>query len=197
MSWEQAWEEGRTPWDASAPAPALVDLVRGGTLPRGRALVPGAGSGHDVLALARPGSEVIGLDLSPLAVQRFDVLRAEAGVAPASARVVVADFFEYAPPTPFELIWDYTFLCAIEPDRRPEWARQMDRLLAPHGELITLIFPTRPYGDPGGPPFTVDEPEVCELLAPFVQQVAIEPDPRGHPGREGYEILARWRRGSG
>ena len=43
MSWEQSWREGRTGWDAGEAAPPLVDLIASGALPKGRALVPGAG----------------------------------------------------------------------------------------------------------------------------------------------------------
>ena len=45
MTWQAAWEEGRTPWDAGQSAPILPTVLD--TLPNGRALVPGAGSGYD------------------------------------------------------------------------------------------------------------------------------------------------------
>ena len=37
-NWEKRWQEGRTPWNAAGPAPALVELIASGTLPGGRAL---------------------------------------------------------------------------------------------------------------------------------------------------------------
>lgn len=40
-----------------------------------------------------------------------------------------------------DFIYDYTFLCALEPAVRGEWADKMKSLLAPGGELLTLIFP--------------------------------------------------------
>ncbi|KAJ4954452.1 hypothetical protein NE237_011235 [Protea cynaroides] len=51
------------------------------------------------------------------------------------------DFFEWQPTELFDLIFDYTFFCAIEPPMRPAWARRVRDLLKPDGQLITLMFP--------------------------------------------------------
>ena len=82
MAWEQRWREGRTAWDAGGPSPTLELLVREGSLPNGRALVPGCGSGYDILALASPHRLVLGLDVAPTAVERFRALRRAKGLSP-------------------------------------------------------------------------------------------------------------------
>lgn len=197
MSWEDAWREGRTGWDAGGSPPALIELVDAGVLPVGRALVPGCGAGYDVLALAsdRETREVIGLDLAETAAARFRALREARGVPEARARVITADFFAYEPDAPFDLIWDYTFLCAIDPSERAAWAEKVDALLAPGGELAMLIFPATeepPFGK--GPPFALPVREVRALLEPRFTAVQLEPARRSHPGREGMEHVARWRR---
>jgi len=199
MTWEDAWREGRTRWDAGAAAPALVDLLEAGTLPKGRALVPGAGSGYDVLALAGAGFDATGLDLAPTALKRFEELRAEAGLGEDEARVVLGDFFAYQPPQPFDVIWDYTFLCAIQPSQRPAWVETMAGLLAPQGELVTLIFPVNP-DDPtpstdedAGPPFRMHPEVVKTLVSGHFELIELVTVTRSHPGREGKEFLARWR----
>lgn len=194
MSWKQAWEENRTPWDAGQAAPGLVDLVESGSLPTGRALVPGAGSGYDVLALASPERHAFGLDLAPGAQRRFESLRAERGVPAEQAEIVVADFFDWQPASPFDLIWDYTFLCAIEPKMRPRWAERVDELLAADGEVVTLIFPIVDKAPDDGPPYALSVQMVRDLLEPVFEPVSIEPPARSHPGREGKECLVRWRR---
>lgn len=33
------------------------------------------------------------------------------------------------------------FFCAIEPNMRETWAKSVDELLKPDGELITLMYP--------------------------------------------------------
>lgn len=190
--WQDAWSTGDTRWDAGEAAPALVDLLSTTPdLPKGRALVPGCGSGYDALALAKAGYNVTALDLVDLAVSRFRSLRDAAGLSKHQAEAHHADFFAYTAETPFSLIWDYTFLCAIPPHLRQAWAQQMAQLVAPTGEVITLIYPIRPEDD-AGPPFAMSPQLVRELLSPFFEEKAMYPVPRSHPARQGREYLARW-----
>lgn len=192
--WEKAWAQGTTPWDAGGSPPVLVELVEGGTLPTGRALVPGAGSGYDVLTLATEARSVTGLELSPVAIARFETLRAEADVTAESARIVRADFFAWEPAKRFELVWDYTFLCAIDPAQRRAWAERMDALLADGGELVTLIFPVSGADPTRGPPYPMTPELVRDLLEPRFEATHLAPVERSHPKRQGMEWLGRWQR---
>ena len=92
---------------------------------------PAAGSGYDVFALARAGFDAVGLDVAPTAAKRFEALRAERGLA--GARIVIGDAFTHAPETRYDVIWDYTFCCALEPSERPRWAALMERPARPRG----------------------------------------------------------------
>ncbi len=192
MTWEAAWEEGRTPWDAGRSAPVLRTLLD--QLPDGRAFVPGAGSGYDVLTLASPTRSVVGLDVAPLAKDRFDTL---AQGHPHRDRVefVVDDAFTYSPAAPFDLLWDYTFLCALPIDLRLTWLEMVDRLLGPRGELAALIFPVVPDADPQrGPPYPISPELVTDLVAPILEPISVRKVERSNPGREGKEWLGRYRR---
>lgn len=196
--WEAAWQEGNTGWDAGQPAPSLVALLDREELPTGRALVPGCGAGYDVFALAKAGFEAYGLDIAPTASQRFEEKRA--GLE--GAHIITDDFFQ--PETDlgtFALIWDYTFLCAIPPSLRENWAQRMSQLLGEGGTLVTLIFPVKledtsetTEEDPG-PPYRLHPDWVTTLLGKYgLTRVHIEPASASHPGREGMEHLAMWRR---
>ncbi|RME20490.1 MAG: SAM-dependent methyltransferase, partial [Deltaproteobacteria bacterium] len=55
--WEQRYQQGRTPWDRGLPDPLLVDAVRAGLLPMGRALEVGCGTGVNARYLAGEGWE--------------------------------------------------------------------------------------------------------------------------------------------
>ncbi|HHH30561.1 MAG TPA: methyltransferase domain-containing protein [Polyangiaceae bacterium] len=195
MTWEQAWQEGRTRWDAGDSPPALMDLVAQGEGRFDRAFVPGCGSGYDVFTLTRAARRVVGLDVAPTAARRFAELRDEMGVPSERATMVVDDFFTFEPEAPFDLIWDYTFLCAIEPERRKDWASRMDELSSDDAELWTLIFPVDPVPlNPGGPPYPMTPELVRSLLEPTFSAVSLEPVTRSHPGRDGKEWLGRWRK---
>jgi SAM-dependent methyltransferase len=81
--WNELWEQGYTPWDRSGPSPALEDLLTdqedllgppfivdpANGKKRKRALVPGCGSGYDVLLLAAFGYDAFGLDVSETALK--------------------------------------------------------------------------------------------------------------------------------
>jgi len=112
------------------------------------------------------------------------------------------DFFTHSPTEPYGIVFDSTFLCAIPPVRRAEWATQMARLVAPGGELVTLIFPVRPSGpDPAdgdvgsGPPFSMSPRLVASLLegsGGFTFK-SCEAVPQGMVTRPfAGEYLARW-----
>ncbi|RMG17721.1 MAG: methyltransferase domain-containing protein [Deltaproteobacteria bacterium] len=199
MSWEARWQAGQTPWDLGGSPPVLE--ARAESLPGGRVLVPGCGAGWDVLTLARPDREVVGLDLSPTARRLFERIRAERGIPPERARVETGDFFSFEPEAPFDLVFDYTFFCALPPERREAWAEKMYRLLRPGGTLITLVFPVRepkwpPRGcDPeAGPPFPVHPDLYRAHLAPFFEEEEMSKVTHSAPGREGKEWWGRWRR---
>ena len=171
--WEKLWADGLpkgTRFDvAGVSRPLAAELQRriaaGEQCRAGMsALVPGSGRAYDALALAEHGFErVVAVDLSPSACK---AATEEIGASTSSARgrvdVRCSDFFDLTGQ--YDLIWDNTFLCALEPEVRERWASQMKALLAPGGELTTCVFP---IGErEGGPPFAMSVPLVRALLEP-------------------------------
>jgi methyl halide transferase len=194
MTWQNAWIEGRTGWDAGASPPVLVELVESGALPTGRILVPGCGAGYDLLTLAGPDREVIGIDVAPAAAERFEALKRAHGIR-RGVDYRVTDFFAFEPEAKFDLVWDYTFLCALDPSMRSRWSERMHELLTEDGEIVALIFPVDPVPlNPGGPPYPMTPELVVELLAPAFEPHTLEPVVHSHPGRQGKEWLGRFRR---
>lgn len=195
MTWESAWSEGRTGWDAGGSPPALLELSQSGVLPEGRALVPGCGAGYDVLTLASKWRTVVGLDVAPTAAKRFNQLRHERGLPEAQARIVVADFFDFEPDARFDLAWDYTFFCAIDPDQRAAWGQRMADFVVPGGLLVTLVFPVVPSAPRDqGPPYAIHPDDIRAALGDAFEALSVDQVFDSHPGREGKELLARWRR---
>ncbi|XP_055820064.1 thiocyanate methyltransferase 1 isoform X2 [Solanum dulcamara] len=190
--WDKCWEKGVTPWDLGQTAPILVHLHQTGALPKGRALVPGCGSGHDVVAIACPERFVVGLDVSENAIKQATKLFSSSKSAENFA-FLEADFFTWRPTQLFDLIFDYTFFCAIEPDMRSKWASKIRDLLKPDGELITLIFPISDHE--GGPPYKVSVSDYEEVLHPMgIRAESIVENHLAIPPRRGREKLGRWKR---
>lgn len=201
--WEKHWAENNTPWDAGGPAPALeqflMQWLKNHDPAKSRGLVPGCGRGYDVLRLAQAGIESWGLDIAPSVRPYFEAERARTDETTSRlSHLVIGDFLGGAldqVPALFDVVWDYTFLCAIDLDQRPIWKRRMLQWLAPNGTLATLLYPVVP-GAPldVGPPFPLDPRAIERLLAPEFTLHELSAVSRSHPGREGKERLAIWRR---
>lgn len=194
VDWQQAWRDGRTPWDAGASPPALQGLLERDEVPAGRVLVPGCGTGYDLATLAREDREVVGIDLSEDARAAF---LARHPNLPGRVVYEVADFFSYEASAPFDFVWDYTFFCALDPGQRPLWASAVERLVKPNGLLATLLFPfEQPLSEREGPPWPVNSALVRSFIESAFEEVEIHEPARSHSGREGRERLAVWRRRS-
>ncbi|KAK4436626.1 putative thiol methyltransferase 2 [Sesamum alatum] len=190
--WDKCWEEGVTPWDLGSPTPVLVHLNDTGSLPKGRALLPGCGTGHDVVAIASAERYVVGLDISDNALKKATELSSRSPNAE-HFTFLKTDFFTWCPTQLFDLIFDYTFFCAIEPGLRSQWARKICDLLKPDGELITLMFPIDDHE--GGPPYKVSVADYEEVLHPLgLKATYIAENELAVAPRMGREKLGRWRR---
>lgn len=204
--WDELWKQAVTPWDRAGPSEALRDAVTSktdaigspvknrATGQRARALVPGCGRGYDVLSLASLGYDTYGVDGSESAIEAAQRLRAESGntdtyrvvdeqAGRGKVDLIVGDFFkdDFLADTQggnFDIIFDYTFLCALPRELRPAWARRMSDLLAPSGRLICLEWPLHKPPKNGGPPHGLSADLYTELLRRPGQDVEYDAD--GH-----------------
>jgi hypothetical protein len=90
--WESMWAAGLNPgdaFDARRVEPAFQALIDTGTLPKGRAFVPGCGRGYAINALAASGDRfVTGLEISETAKAAAD---AYLSAAPSGAGFAITD----------------------------------------------------------------------------------------------------------
>ncbi|KAF4768589.1 hypothetical protein N7455_012370 [Penicillium solitum] len=219
------------PWDRGFPNPALEDtLVKQrptigaplatdaqGQSYRRKALVPGCGRGVDVLLLASFGYDAYGLEYSAAAV---DACKKEESDNASWYRVrdqtvgtgkvtwIQGDFFDDAwlkeigvPLNGFDIIYDYTFFCALEPSMRPKWALRQTQLLAPSptGNLICLEFPRHKDPQAPGPPYaSPSEAYVAHLShpgeqVPYDAKGVVKHEPLRAPSKDGLERVAYWK----
>jgi methyl halide transferase len=79
--WDRRYQEGSTPWNLGVPAPPLVSLLASPNSPTpGRIAVLGCGTGYDALLFAEHGFEVVGFDLSALAIEAAKSVALERGL---------------------------------------------------------------------------------------------------------------------
>ncbi len=160
----QKWEAdylGKTDgWDLAGPTPVLKRLATSGRFPPGKMLVPCAGRGHDAREFARNGFRVTAVDFSAYAAGEMKRL----ADPQAPVEVLQQDMFQlpHELDGSFDYVLQYTCFCAIDPNRRTDYADLIARLLKPGGVYIDLAFPLD--GRAGGPPFAVTEAEIVRLF---------------------------------
>jgi len=112
---------------------------------------------------------VVAMDIAPTACKAAELElqriaeTSSASQAAANVQVRCGDFFTM--DGEFDLIWDCTFLCALDTSVRDQWASQMRKLLKPGGVLLTCVFPISEHMR-GGPPYPLSIPLVQGLLEP-------------------------------
>ncbi|CUA76810.1 putative thiol methyltransferase 2 [Rhizoctonia solani] len=201
--WDAAWQEGITPWDAGMSQPPLQQVFETniwsdlGISRSGRALVPGCGRGYDAIYLASQGYSVIGADLSATAVNEAQkYLSSRPNSEDIKVEYKALDFFENSSlEEPFDLVYDYTFFCAIPPGLREPWGRRMAEIVKPGGYLITLMFPIDPdRARHDGPPFPVDFEAYYAVLKESWNNILNVVPTTSKETHEGRERLGIWRR---
>lgn len=188
--WERCYEKGDTFWDHGEPSPGLVDFLKEQKPKPGRVIVPGCGRGHDCRELALHGFDVTGLDISHRGTGEARDL---AGQESARVRYLVGDFLRPAAQWKgkFDWVFEHTCFCAIDPDRRDEYARAAAFVLKRGGALLGVFYNIQPES---GPPFGTTREELAERFSPYFTLV-MEKVPRSYPNRRGKELLMLWRKG--
>ncbi|KAI9725471.1 MAG: hypothetical protein M1828_003142 [Chrysothrix sp. TS-e1954] len=205
--WDALWKDDFMPWDKGQPSPALVDALRnkvhliGSPLTMGgarrKALVPGCGKGYDVMLLAAHGFDAYGLEISKTAKEAAESFAKEHleeyarqghSQGPGVCKYIQGDFFKDdwreqvgLRERGFDLIYDYTFLCALSPEMRPAWAKRHTDLLQPAAaaRLVCLEYPTYKEPHTGGPPNGVSPDVYLAHLSKPGEQVPYDDD--GYP----------------
>jgi len=184
--WQERYQTEDTPWDKGEPAPGLVDWLKAQTLdPETRVLVPGCGRGHDASAWAKAGFDTTGMDLAEIALsdarEKYESLP--------NLAFFPGNFLDEKPQEPYDLIFEHTLYCAIDPARREDYAKSLPNWLKPGGYFLAIhfIFPL----DEEGPPFGASKDEIINR---FQTNFTLRDDwkPRHFEGRKNEEWMFLW-----
>lgn len=183
--WDQRYDADTTPWDAGGSPDALRAHLN--EFPPGsRVLIPGCGSGYELLTLIDSGCDALAIDFSPPAVERA---RRNAGRF--ADRIVLADFFTFDHGAPFDAMYERAFLCALPRKMWRDYARRSAELVRPGGVIAGFFFYD---ANPKGPPFGTSDAELRDLLEPDFARVHDEPVDDSIPVFQGKERWQVWRR---
>lgn len=176
--WHERWAINQIGFNQASVNPHLLRLWPELTATPGeRVLVPLCGKSIDMVWLLNQGFHVVGAELSEIAVAGFF---SENGWQPAieergalkvyrgeGCEIWCGDFFALTPEDVGDCtaFYDRAALIALPPDLRWRYVKQLNHLLSNDacGLLVTLDYDQSLIA---GPPFSVDEDEVLQLLSP-------------------------------
>ncbi|MEO8802154.1 MAG: thiopurine S-methyltransferase [Rudaea sp.] len=184
--WLQRWREGRTGFHHDKPSPLLQAHWLSLSLPAdSRVLVPLSGKSRDMVWLASQGHRVLGVELSPLAVEQFfkenelhpSVRETRVGThfCAGSIEVICGDFFGIDSDVVSDCtgVYDRAALIALPADMRQRYAAHLSSMLAAHCQML-LVTLDYAQAEMDGPPFAVGAAEVDSLYGRYWKVAKLE-----------------------
>ena len=172
--WHNRWENNLTGFHLDEVNPHLKENWSVLNLPAGsRIFVPLCGKSLDLIWLAEQGHQVVGIELSPLAVDAFFsennliVERSQVGGLEywqsEKISLFCGDFFDLTAEIlgQVDAVYDRASLIALPPTMRQDYAVKMAELAQSAPKLLVTLEYDQSKMD--GPPFSVSEDEVRAL----------------------------------
>ena len=157
--WSKIYNTEVPRWELEQPAVALKDILPQLKLPRAKILVLGCGSGNDATHLAQSGHIVTAVDISPEAITKA---REKYGNVN-DLNFIKADIFALPENLvgQFDIIFEHTCFCAVNPTRRNELIKTWKKVLRPGGKILGIFFV---HPKMHGPPWGGSEWELRQRL---------------------------------
>ena len=212
LYWLNRWNKHETGWHQTEVESRLIEHFK--DLSPTRVFVPLCGKSLDLKWLADQGHEVVGIELSPIAIQEFF---SENGLTPrieqhrsfqrfvcGRIQIYQGDFFDLQPDDLGQIgaIYDRAALIALPPSMRGPYADHMIQLLEgqfknPEFRFLQILLKRTPH-DLNGPPHSITTDELEELYSQqfeikLISREQLEPLPSGVQIEEAVYAL-NWRK---
>jgi len=162
----------QVPWNIGEPQPAIAALIDAGRV-NGEVLDAGCGVGETALYLAARGYSVVGLDLSPTAIDQARRAAEERGLTAEFAVADITSFTGY--DGRFATVIDSTLFHSIPVASRSPYLAAIAKASAPGAVLHVLVFTKELDFPEGEGPNTVDEPELRAAVEEHWSVVSVVP----------------------
>lgn len=151
---------GTPPWDIGRPQPEFVSLAESGEI-KGDVLDVGCGTGEHAIYFASKGHRVLGVDLSPRAIEKA---KAKAEARKSDARFSVEDALALRHlGKKFDTAIDCGLFHTFPDDERPIYLDSIASVLRKGGRFFVMCFSDREPGDWG--PRRVSESELLKAFS--------------------------------
>jgi len=179
VDWLDRWKKGTTGWHRSDINPQLIKHINQFVETRPQKIfVPLCGASLDMKYLIDQGFHVVGVELSPLAINRFfNENKIACKVSKVedfdfyqgkNIDIYCGDFFKLKKDYFYDVscVYDRAALIALNPDLQKKYARHLKEIL-PNSSKILLLTMFYPQNEMEGPPFSVGDDNVEELFSEF------------------------------
>jgi thiopurine S-methyltransferase len=175
--WLERWQQNRIGFHESAANRYLqLYLAQFSLAPGATLFLPLCGKAHDIAWLAQQGFEVIGIELSALAIEAFfeehslpyQTFESDRFTLRKAGNISIyqGDFFDLRGEDIGEcaLVYDRAALIAIDGSQRSDYCEQLMSII-PASSNMLLITLEYNQSDMEGPPYAVSSDEVAQFYA--------------------------------
>lgn len=185
--WDNRYITNTIGWDlgeVSPPIKTYIDQLADTSV---QILIPGGGHAYEAEYLFNNGfKNVYVVDLSITALNN---IKSRVPDFP-SEQLLHQNFFDLE--MQFDLIFEQTFFCALNPNLRPDYVSKMNNLLSEQGKLVGLLFNVPLYTD--RPPFGGLKEEYIEKFKSAFDILVMEDAYNSHETRAGKELFFKLKR---
>jgi len=194
LFWDNRYKTNEFSWDLGKPTPYFVEWS---TTIKNKSsksiLIPGCGLGHDAIFLSKCGFNVYACDFSDTALKVLSMKNKENNT---NVKLISMDFFNLSRNYSnfFDFILEYTFYCAINPNKRSLYIENCNNLLKNDGKLIGIMLPIGNDNVSSNPPFKVTLNELKINFSVFFKLLKLVPNSLSVEKRKGIEYIVQYQK---